>query len=134
MIPIPKLQPGDYLVWHPDAVYALDRRHRPDTPATTVVYLPACPLTQTNALYLAHQRKGFLQGEPGPDFTGAPAGDVAIGGEQAIREVGEAGGVDGMRAMGLLPWDEDEAKDDVEYAVLEMANGVLFPEKYDIGY
>jgi hypothetical protein len=42
--------------------------------------------------------------------------------------------VDGMRAMGLLPWDEDEAKDDIEYAVLEMANSVLFPEKYDIGY
>ncbi|KAJ4003230.1 hypothetical protein NW752_012175 [Fusarium irregulare] len=134
MIPIPKLEPGDYLVWHPDAVYALDRRHRLNTPPTTIVYLPACPLTQTNALYLAHQRKGFLQGEPGPDFTGALTGDITIGGEQAVREVGEAGGVDGMRAMGILPWDEDEAQDDIEYAVLEMANGVLFPERYDAVY
>ncbi|KAH7256618.1 hypothetical protein BKA59DRAFT_79256 [Fusarium tricinctum] len=134
MIPIPKLDPGDYLVWHCDTVYALDRLRRPDIPATTIFYLPACPLTQTNALYLAHQRKGFLQGEAGPDFTGAPTSDITIGGEQAVREVGEAGGVDGMRAMGLLPWDEDEAEDDVEYAVLEMANGVLFPEKFDAGY
>ncbi|KAJ4271552.1 hypothetical protein NW762_000256 [Fusarium torreyae] len=132
MIPIPKLDPGDYLVWHPDTVYALDRLRRPDIPTTTIMYLPACPLTQTNALYLAHQRKGFLLGEAGPDFI--PTGDFGVGGEQAVREVGEAGGVDGMRAMGLLPWDEDEAEDDLEYAVLEMANGVLFPEKYDGGY
>ncbi|KAF4958566.1 hypothetical protein FGADI_2263 [Fusarium gaditjirri] len=134
MIPIPKLDPGDYLVWHCDTVYALDRLRRPDIPPTTIIYLPACPLTQTNALYLAHQRKGFLHGEAGPDFSGAPTGDVNVGGEQAVREVGEAGGVDGMRAMGLLPWDEDEAQDDLEYAVLEMANGVLFPEKYDGSY
>ncbi|KAF4339095.1 DUF1479 domain protein [Fusarium beomiforme] len=134
MIPIPKLEPGDYLVWHCDTVYALDRLRRPDIPTTTVIYLPACPLTQTNALYLAHQRKGFLHGEAGPDFTGAPTGDITIGGEQAVRKVGEAGGLDGMRAMGLLPWDEDEAQDDIEYAVLEMANSVLFPEKYDATY
>jgi hypothetical protein len=134
MISIPKLDPGDYLVWHCDTVYALDRLRRPDIPPTTIIYLPACPLTQTNALYLAHQRKGFLHGEAGPDFTGAPTGDANVGGEQAVREVGEAGGLDGMRAMGLLPWDEDEAQDDLEYAVLEMANGVLFPEKYDGTY
>ncbi|KAF4976962.1 hypothetical protein FZEAL_6432 [Fusarium zealandicum] len=134
MLPIPRLDPGDYLVWHCDAVYALDRRCRPDLPTTAILYLPACPLTQTNALYLAHQRKAFLLGESGPDFGGAPASDVSVGGEEAVREVGEAGGLDGMRAMGLLPWDEDEALDDHEQAVLEMANGILFPEQYDTGY
>ncbi|KAM5355487.1 hypothetical protein ACJ41O_002133 [Fusarium nematophilum] len=134
MIPIPELNPGDYLIWHCDGIYALDRRRRPDLPTTSILYLPSCPLTQTNALYLARQRKAFLLGEPGPDFGGALAGDVSVGGEEAVREVGEAGGLDGMRAMGLLPWDEDEALDDCEQAVLEMANGILFPEKYDMGY
>lgn len=132
MVPIPSLSPGDYLVWHCDAVYALDRRSRPDHPATSIMYLPACPLTQTNALYLARQRKAFLSGDPGPDFGGVPPGDVSVGGENAVREVGEAGGVYGMRAMGLLPWDEDEVEDEQEQAVLEMANSILFPEKYDL--
>ncbi|KAF4465491.1 DUF1479 domain [Fusarium albosuccineum] len=134
MIPIPRLAPGDYLVWHCDAIYALDRLRRPDLPTTAILYLPACPLTQTNALYLSRQRKAFLTSEPGPDFGGAPGVEGSIGGEEVVREVGEAGGVDGMRAMGLLPWDEDDALDDCEQAVLEMANGILFPEKYDMGY
>ncbi|RSL64090.1 hypothetical protein CEP54_004855 [Fusarium duplospermum] len=134
MIPIPKLAPGDYLVWHCDSVYALDRQRRPDLPTTAILYLPACPLTQTNALYLVRQRKALLHGESGPDFGGAPAGDLPLEAEEAVQKVGEAGGADGMRAMGLLPWDEDDAQDDCEFSVLEMANGILFPEKYDMDY
>ncbi|KAH6990762.1 hypothetical protein BKA56DRAFT_628305 [Ilyonectria sp. MPI-CAGE-AT-0026] len=133
MVHIPRLEPGDYLVWHCDAVYALDRLRRPDLPGTTIMYLPACPLTQTNALYLARQRKAFLLGHPSPDFGGV-FGESARTGNSGIQEVGEAGGVEGLRAMGLLPWDEDEASDDTEQEVLEAANGILFPEKYDLGY
>lgn len=134
MIPIPHLDPGDYLVWHCDAVYALERRSRPDLPTTAILYLPACPLTQTNALYLVRQRKALLQGVSGPDFDGRPAGDLPLEAEEAVQKVGEAGGVDGMRAMGLLPWDEDDAQDDGEFSVLKMANGILFPEKYDMDF
>ncbi|KAH6900251.1 hypothetical protein B0T10DRAFT_20844 [Thelonectria olida] len=132
MVHIPRLEPGDYLVWHCDAVYALDRLRRPDLPRATIMYLPACPLTQTNALYLARQRKAFLLGHPGPDFGGV-FGEMARAGSTGIQEVGEAGGMDGLCAMGLLPWDEDEARDDHEQEVLEMANRILFPEKYDLG-
>ncbi|KAI5467295.1 hypothetical protein BGZ63DRAFT_410303 [Mariannaea sp. PMI_226] len=133
LVNIPRLEPGDYLVWHCDAVYALDRLRRPDLPETTIMYLPACPLTQTNALYLARQRKAFLLGHPGPDFGGV-FGESARTASAGVQEVGEAGGVDALRAMGLLPWDEEEAMDDREQEVLEMANGILFPEKYDSGY
>lgn len=132
MVPIPRLNPGDYLVWHCDAVYALDRRSQPDHPPTSIMYLPACPLTQTNALYLVRQRKAFLSGDPGPDFGGAPPADLSVGGEKAIGDVGLAGGVHGMRSMGLLPWDEEDEQDEQEQAVLEMANSILFPEKYDL--
>lgn len=133
MLPVPPLSPGDYLIWHPDAVYALDRRSRPDLPRAAAMYLPACPLTQTNALYLARQRKAFLLGHPGPDFGGGGVfGEAARAGSAGVREVGEAGGVDGLQAMGLLPWDEDDAEDLHEQQVVEMANRILFPEKYDL--
>ncbi|EJT71060.1 hypothetical protein GGTG_12081 [Gaeumannomyces tritici R3-111a-1] len=73
-----------------------------------MVYAPACPLTQTNALYLARQRKAFQRGHPGPDFdtTGTGLGTEAPHidrlGEKEIRDVG---GVEALRAMGLAPWD-----------------------------
>lgn len=100
------------------------------------MYLPACPLTQTNALYLARQRKAFLLGLPGPDFfdgSGAGSrGESELAGRAGVREVGDAGGDDGLRAMGLLPWDEEEADSDAEREVLAMANGILFPDLYDM--
>lgn len=46
----------------------------------------------------------------------------------------DAGGDDGLRTMGLLPWDEEEARTDREREVLGMANGILFPDLYDYGY
>ena len=108
------------------------------------MYLPACPLTQTNALYLARQRKAFLRGHPGPDFFEAGAGLSSFGGRRepggeadhaghpGVRDVNDAGGDDGLRAMGLLPWDGEEALTDHEREVLAMANEILFPDLYDM--
>ncbi|KAL2154958.1 hypothetical protein VTH82DRAFT_3634 [Thermothelomyces myriococcoides] len=130
--------------------------------AATCMYLPACPLTQTNALYLARQRKAFLLGQPGPDFawggghghghghehgrresggtawsrdgsdSGCGCGVGATISRPGAQEVLDAGGDDGLRAMGLLPWDEEEADEDKEREVLAMANGILFPDLYDM--
>nr|EAQ71701.1 hypothetical protein MGCH7_ch7g1108 [Pyricularia oryzae 70-15] len=114
----PDLQAGDYIIWHCETAYTITSSS-PPTPvpkaANTdgprherfMVYAPACPLTQTNALYMARQRKNFLRGHPGPDFdsTGTGLGTEAphVGrlGEKEIREVG---GEEGLRAMGLAPW------------------------------
>ncbi|KAL2184369.1 DUF1479-domain-containing protein [Thermothelomyces heterothallicus CBS 203.75] len=176
LISVPDLQPGDYLVWHPDLIHRIipDRpqpqphhhhhHHHPSDSdpdpsssssysraAAACMYLPACPLTQTNALYLARQRKAFLLGHPGPDFAwGGPgpgqgrreSGEPVWGcdgsdgggviGRPGAQEVLDAGGDDGLRAMGLLPWDEEEADEDKEREVLAMANGILFPDLYDM--
>ncbi|KAI0384692.1 hypothetical protein F5Y04DRAFT_247573 [Hypomontagnella monticulosa] len=125
----PTLQAGDYIIWHPDQAYQFSNTNyrsssRPQTSSSgsepmqappvnenttsMLVYTPAAPLTQTNALFLARQRKAFLRGHPGPDFdsTGTGLGSEAPHtgrlGEKDIREVG---GEEGLQAMGLAPWN-----------------------------
>ncbi|KAK4242649.1 hypothetical protein C8A03DRAFT_39990 [Achaetomium macrosporum] len=146
LVPVPDLKPGDYLVWHPDLIHAISPEEPPDSETETeetgsgsgpaYMYLPACPLTQTNALYLARQRKAFLLGHPGPDFLGVGGsgrgGESGPAGRPGVQEVNDAGGDEGLRAMGLLPWDEEEADSNREREVLAMANGILFPDLYDM--
>ncbi|KAK3903885.1 hypothetical protein C8A05DRAFT_14179 [Staphylotrichum tortipilum] len=144
LVSVPDLEPGDYLIWHPDLIHSVpptttttsDAETSSSSPSPvlaphTSMYLPACPLTQTNALYLARQRKAFLLGAPGPDFGGG-RGESGHAGRPGVREVNDAGGDDGLRAMGLLPWDEEESDSDREREVLAMANGLLFPDLYDM--
>jgi hypothetical protein len=72
------------------------------------VYVPAAPLTQTNALYLARQRKTFQRGHPGPDFdsTGSGLGSEATHvGRPTETDIAEVGGPAGLQAMGLAPFD-----------------------------
>jgi hypothetical protein len=109
---------------------------QPNPSPSVVLYIPACPLTQTNALYLARQRRSFLLGQPAPDFMGVVSssissismpGGLACGGNGSInsgssggggggerdhpgrsgvQDVADAGGDEGLRSMGLAPWDE----------------------------
>lgn len=100
--------------------------------ATTLLYIPACPLTQTNALFLARQRKAFLLGFPGPDFAGG-GGESFHMGRPGVQEVNEAGGEAALRATGLLAWDEDDATEgEAERLVLATANGILFPDSFEV--
>ncbi len=72
----PNLQAGDYIIWHCDTAYSITSGGAVAgllSPAL-MVYAPACPLTQTSALYLARQRKAFLRGHPGPDFDSTGTG------------------------------------------------------------
>ena len=147
LVTIPHLNPGDYVIWHPDLVHAISNTSPTTFPNlntkrntnTTALYLPACPLTQTNALYLSRQRKSFLLGYPGPDFdvTGHTRSSNRSKDERhhasraGVQEVNNAGGDDGLRAMGLLPWDEEDAESDAEREVLAMANSILFPDLFE---
>lgn len=100
----PTLRPGDYIVWHPDEPYAFERT----SPTTSMlVYTPAAPLTQTNALFLARQRKAFQRGYPGPDFdsTGSSVfSEAPHTGRLEEKDIAEVGGEEGLQAMGLAPW------------------------------
>ncbi|KAI0537727.1 hypothetical protein GGR58DRAFT_470573 [Xylaria digitata] len=117
----PTLQAGDYIIWHPDQAYQFsntnyrdstsgkpdDGKPQGDPHMLMLVYSPAAPLTQTNALFLARQRKAFLRGHPGPDFdsTGTGLGSEAPHtGRLGEKEIREVGGEEGLRAMGLAPW------------------------------
>ncbi|KAJ6783796.1 hypothetical protein PWT90_02912 [Aphanocladium album] len=121
MITLPTLQPGDYILWHPDLPYHIsscpDERSLGASASAAadawkhlrvLVYIPAVPLTQTSALYLARQRKAFQRGQPAPDFDSSgrrsqPAEDHDTAAAEADME--RVGGRDALRAMGLAPWD-----------------------------
>jgi hypothetical protein len=147
LVSVPRLEPGDYLVWHPDLIHSITHPNPNPTPPSSPPtppqpqpqsnYLPASPLTQTNALYLARQRKAFLLGHAAPDFDTTAGsrrqrGESEHAGRPGVQDVNDAGGDDGLRAMGLLPWDEEEADEDSVRAVLAMGNGILFPEVFDM--
>ncbi|KAH7130014.1 hypothetical protein B0J13DRAFT_452762 [Dactylonectria estremocensis] len=114
MITLPTLQPGDYIFWHPDLPYYLSsNNYGLKTPSgdnenvSMLVYVPAAPLTQTNALYLARQRKAFQRGHPGPDFDSTGQGNVMEDADTrpGEKEIAEIGGPAALQAMGLAPWE-----------------------------
>jgi len=51
------------------AIHAVDKVHA-GTSDSSVMYIPCCPLTETNAEYLVRQREAFSEGRPAPDFPG----------------------------------------------------------------
>ncbi|KAI0438037.1 DUF1479-domain-containing protein [Xylaria telfairii] len=118
----------------------------------TVLYIPACPLTQTNALYLARQRRAFLLGLAAPDFSeagSASSGERDHAGRSGVQDVADAGGEDGLRSMGLTPFDEfasrpsnssssssssnsnREREREKDARLIRLANGILFPDRFD---
>lgn len=120
MITLPTLQAGDYIFWHPDLPYYLSSNsYGIKTPGgsgsgndqldkvSMLLYVPAAPLTQTNALYLARQRKAFQRGHPGPDFDSTGRGTVLEDAETrpGEKEIAEVGGPAALQAMGLAPWE-----------------------------
>ncbi|KID77759.1 uncharacterized protein G6M90_00g035200 [Metarhizium brunneum] len=153
LVTLPTLQPGDYILWHPDLPYHISSDschglHTPSTPGaddiSMLVYIPAAPLTQTNALYLARQRKAFRRGQPGPDFDSSGRGTVAedINVMPSEKEIAELGGAPALRAMGLQPWEPDDEdvfvpSEQIEDSnietptaneVVRIANLILFPD------
>jgi hypothetical protein len=159
MVHVPKIAPGDYVVWHCDgktpicfqfssfyaffhpsiigqrclklteniAIHAVDKIHQGSTDSS-VLYIPACPLTERNAEYLARQRETFSQGTPGPDFPGGLGESKHIGRPTAEYFMQNAD-KDGLQAMGLEAWSDDRTLLDGERRMLEKANEVLGFEK-----
>ncbi|KAI1179103.1 hypothetical protein F4777DRAFT_593060 [Nemania sp. FL0916] len=214
MVSVPDLEPGDYVIWHPDVVHAIDAAqpgvsslinaslsptpsYAPltssssslstasslsyphihshshahshvhphlHTSPSTALYIPACPLTQTNALYLARQRRAFLLGLAAPDFSAAgskAASEHDHASRAGVQDVADAGGERALRGMGLAPWEQEThshshshshshtrshshhslrhherenssgAGKEREAALVRLANGILFPDRFD---
>jgi hypothetical protein len=130
MISLPRVNPGDYVIWHCDTIHAVDPTHR-GAHDSSVLYIPVCPLTQRNAEALERQRRAFLVGGTSPDFgaegavaEGAHVGRMDVGGFMEMEE--GAGRVEGLRAMGLEAWDSDaEGLGAGQREVLDRANKIL---------
>ncbi|KAB8290812.1 hypothetical protein EYC80_008449 [Monilinia laxa] len=122
MVHVPTIRPGDYVAWHCDTIHAVDKTHSGKTDSS-VLYIPACPLTPINAEALARQRGTFLSGVPGPDFPGGKGESEHIG-RPGIKELGEWTGDEGLRAMGLIEFVTSENGAGVKKAV-EVGNTYL---------
>ncbi|CAE6506216.1 unnamed protein product [Rhizoctonia solani] len=67
MTSAPKVKPGDMVFWHCDLIHSVESEHN-GTEDSSVMYIPAVPMTVANAEYVARQRDTFLAGMPPPDF------------------------------------------------------------------
>ncbi|MCJ1394932.1 hypothetical protein MMC18_007813 [Xylographa bjoerkii] len=80
-------------------IHAVDKVHEGESDSS-VLYIPVCPITQTNAEYLARQRDAFLSGHPGPDFPGGK-GESEHFGRPTLDYLSKHGQTGGLQAMGL---------------------------------
>lgn len=103
MTHMPTVAPGDYVSWHSDTIHAVDSVHN-GSEDSSVLYIPACPLTTRNASFLAEQRDTFLNGKPGPDYGGG-VGETKHVGRLGRGHVAKIGGEDGLRSMGFAGFD-----------------------------
>lgn len=176
------LNPGDYILWHPDVRFCCCSCCSPAAAAAAAVFrrsndqesdehdnnndqqqshvspnktyfhsssflvndeqqhrgnpillsVPVCPLTRENAQFLARQRRAFVLGFPGPEFAASGGvGESGYLGRPGVQEIYDVGGEEGLRAMGLLAWDEEEESNSTlagERHLLRAANAILFPD------
>ena len=124
MVHVPQVNPGDYVAWHCDTIHAVDRIHAGSSDSS-VLYIPACPLTEANAEYLARQRETFSEGLPAPDFPSGEGESQHIGrltADFVMRNIG----TEAKQAMGLAKFDierKDQRKN--ERVTLERCNEIL---------
>ncbi|KZT27114.1 DUF1479-domain-containing protein [Neolentinus lepideus HHB14362 ss-1] len=121
MISVPKVEPGDQVYWHCDGVHAVESHHR-GKGDSSVLYIPAMPLTLYNAHYLASQRNAFLHGYPSPDFPGGE-GESRFTGRATPEDIKT---VAGRRLLGLAPFEIPVNATEGERKVIEEANKILF--------
>ena len=126
MTHIPTVRPGDYVAWHSDTIHAVDSIHSGSTDSS-VLYIPACPLTEGNAAYLARQRETFAEGAPAPDFSaGDGEGEREFKGRLMPDFVMQNIGLEALRGMGLAKWESERiGLREVERGLLERANEIL---------
>ena len=105
MVHMPRVNPGDYVSWHCDTIHAVDKVHAGKSDSS-VIYIPACPLTVANADFVARQRECFLSGAPCPDFGGGKGESEHVG-RPGVEDVRRVNPVEGMQAFGLREWDSN---------------------------
>ncbi|KAN0066046.1 hypothetical protein ACQY0O_000139 [Thecaphora frezii] len=120
MTSIPRVEPGDMVLWHCDGVHSVEAQHR-GTGDSSVMYIPAIPTTKVNFDYVRQQRDAFANGRPPADFPG---------GEGESRFIGrgtpdDVRGVMARRAMALKPFAIDDTMPEAEKRLLAYCNARL---------
>jgi hypothetical protein len=112
------------LLTTPIAIHAVDKVHN-GTGDSSVMYIPACPVTEANAEYVKRQRSDFLDGVPPPDFPGG-IGESKHVGRANLKDLQSYANDQGMRAFGFGEWNaEEENLNFGQRRVLKKANEIL---------
>ncbi|KAJ5256695.1 hypothetical protein N7478_012799 [Penicillium angulare] len=124
MVPIPRVEPGDFVAWHCDSLHSVDKEHR-GSGDSSVMYIPATPLCDMNIKYLLKQREAALAYSPPWDFPGAGGS-----GEQGFEGALDWSTLnpEGQRAMGLgdQPWEINDTMSEGEKRAVQSANKICF--------
>ncbi|KAI0051476.1 DUF1479-domain-containing protein [Auriscalpium vulgare] len=121
MVPAPRVEPGDQIYWHCDTIHAVEGLHAGKSDSS-VLYIPAVPLTEHNASYLRDQRHNFVNGLPAPDFPGGEGEShfVHRGTVDALKDT------DGRRLLGFEAFPIPSNATSVgEQRVIQVANDIL---------
>ncbi|GAA5864123.1 hypothetical protein JCM8547_005143 [Rhodosporidiobolus lusitaniae] len=134
MVSVPRVFPGSQVhvvlssypflslaYWHCDGIHAVESQHH-GSGDSSVLYIPAVPLTEANARYLRTQRDRFEASRPAPDFPGGP-------GESLFKGVGEEKDIlteEGRVALGYKPFEAGPNETEGGRRVIEAANRILF--------
>lgn len=98
LCPIPLVEPGDTVWWHPDIGHAVEEVNS-GTGYSNVIYIGSAPACAKNTAYLERQKAAFLQGESAPDF--APENyEVGFEGRATVDDLSELG----RKQMGIESW------------------------------
>ncbi len=89
IVPIPSVEPGDTVWWHPDVVHAVGNEHHGSEYAN-VIYIGASPACAKNEAYARRQAPHFLAGKSAPDFA-AEDHEVDFVGRAVLDDLTELG-------------------------------------------
>lgn len=110
MVGIPPVRPGDYVFWHCDLVHEVDKFH-PGERDSSVSYNACVPLCPYNVDNLIATRDAFLAVDPPRDFIrydGSGEGELEKAHDDHGARIDNVLSLDGKRALGLEPFDENE--------------------------
>lgn len=107
MVGIPPVKPGDYVFWHCDVVHEVDRFH-PGKLDSSVSYNACVPLCPYNLESMLETRDSFLNVRAPRDFEKYEHGELEAGHEDHGARRENVLSEEGLRALGLAPFDENE--------------------------
>ncbi|PWY88267.1 DUF1479-domain-containing protein [Aspergillus heteromorphus CBS 117.55] len=124
MVHVPQIVPGDYVAWHCDTIHSVDEVHQ-EKGDSSVLCIPACPVTEANMDYVPRQKQDFLAGVPPPNFPGGKGESEHVGRttEEDLRNFTNE---EGLKSFGFAKWDAQENNlNQGQRWVLEESNRIL---------